>query len=739
VRDLTGAEILSGRARQQGLQRMGLGSADASIMDVLLSHAPGRTRVLTRDLVLHALEALLRLLARSGPALAAVEDVHLLDLAERDLLPSLSRICSEEPLLVLLSSSESPPPELRRLSPGLIQLPRLTREAQEALVAERLGVRELDPRLTRLVYDATAGNPFYTMEYLKVLEQESLITLVDGRATLQDPLEGRETPQSLRILNAARIDGLEERARGMLKLAATLGRRFPVALLLDAAAEGPSQESEPERIRNLQSLLEGAFLRRCRDGAHLEFRDAALHEAAARCTLGSQRRRLHRRVAEAMLRVHARDLDAHFESLADHAAAGGLLGLAVETIHRAGELHREEGELEQALRCHEKGLAWLEDASPRSTVAPDPLDPAEEGSDGSGGSRPPELETGVLLRLRAGEAALRLGLVRKAEHHLQIALDEANDAGLVGEEGECCLALATLCRLGARRVEAQAYLDQALEAASASLPEAARLRILLGVGDVLLRWGRLDDAEAHFGEIVSEAGETAPGESSLVAGLRPRALLGLAEVAMRRDHVERAEALLIEALTEAGERQDPLLRLGLECAAARAALLAGRVTEALGRHRSALEGLQRTGARPEVARELLEAGRLVFAGGDDAHAAPLFEDLLALGRALGSAELEAWAEAFLALLLPVGDAPQGFACLERCLAFARRLEDPDMFSGSLWLRARWMAEHGEEDQCRGDFDAAQALARASGLDALARSISEDARRRVRPGDSRGPT
>ncbi|MGN6699970.1 MAG: AAA family ATPase, partial [Thermomicrobiales bacterium] len=276
-------------------------------------------------------------LAAGQPLVLLLDDLHWADLASLDLLRFLGRGLGPLPLLLLVTYRAD---ELTRRHPLYALLPLLVREARaarldlhpladddlRALVRARYALPPGDEdRLAAYLRARAEGNPFFTGEVLRTLEEERAVRPQDGGWTLGD-LAGVGVPPLLRQVLDTRVARLGAEAEQLLALAAVIGQETPLALW--AAVAGVD---EAALLGAVARATEARLLAETPDGLRVHFVHALIREALYAGLPPSQRRRVHRRVAEALLAAHgqpAPDPDAvanQFQRAGDSRAAEWLI------------------------------------------------------------------------------------------------------------------------------------------------------------------------------------------------------------------------------------------------------------------------------------------------------------------------------------------------------------------------------------------------------------------------------
>jgi DNA-binding CsgD family transcriptional regulator len=291
--------------------------------------APADQRAIAAGLL-----GVLRLLARDGPLLVAIDDVQWLDRASAVVLEyALRRLerVSARVVVSVRSGGEEPLPlgldgafpegrlERMRLGP-------LSSGALGRLIRERFGHALARPTLLR-VHELTGGNPFYALEFVRALER--------ARAPLA-PGEPLPLPGSVHELVRERLGELRPQVRNALLVAAAL--REPTLERLELAAPGAGTALEDAVTHAVVDL----------DGRRIRFRHPLLAAAVYGAAPPERRRELHRRLAEvaedpeerARHRALAADgpdpeAAAALEQAAARAAARGAPAIAAELCEHA--------------------------------------------------------------------------------------------------------------------------------------------------------------------------------------------------------------------------------------------------------------------------------------------------------------------------------------------------------------------------------------------------------------------
>jgi len=190
---------------------------------------------------------LLRGLADRGPTVVVLEDIHWADPASIDAARQLIPLAAQLPILfvgVLRAESDAPGWALIGQAREVfgdavteIRLDPLSDADSRALVANLLEVESLPNEVRDLIMARAEGNPFFVEEVVRMLIDRGVIVPQGDRWVATGEIGGVEIPESLHGLLLARIDQLPESAKRSLRIAAVIGRQFPVRVLERVVSE----------------------------------------------------------------------------------------------------------------------------------------------------------------------------------------------------------------------------------------------------------------------------------------------------------------------------------------------------------------------------------------------------------------------------------------------------------------------------------------------------------------------
>jgi DNA-binding CsgD family transcriptional regulator len=290
------------------------------------------------------MQEFLAAVARQNPLVLILEDLHWSDPASLELLRFVSRNLNEIRALLVVTYRDDDmtrQSSLYRLLPTLvresgalrIELHRLGEGAVQELVTAKYGLADADERwLVSYLTNLTGGNPFFTIELLRTLEEELVLHRKGRGWSLEDP-GGIRVPPLLRQVIEGRLERLGKEARRLLAVAAVIGQELPFGLW-----QSVSDTSDDLLAEVIGRALEVHLIEEVPGGEKLRFVHALVRETLYRELLPPFRQRWHQRVGEVLeqlARPNADEVAYHFRQAADPRAKRWLIqaGLRAEGAH----------------------------------------------------------------------------------------------------------------------------------------------------------------------------------------------------------------------------------------------------------------------------------------------------------------------------------------------------------------------------------------------------------------------
>jgi class 3 adenylate cyclase/tetratricopeptide (TPR) repeat protein len=342
--------------------------------DPLTAQMTGQIRAdNTRELLL----GLLKIAARQ-PTVLIIEDAHWLDSASWALTELVAR--SVRPLLLVVVTR--PPTgqvadEYVQLvnEPGAhyMQLEPLPPEDTEALIRDRLGVESVPEQVVELIRTKAQGNPLFCEEMAYALRDAGLLHIERGHCTMAPgaDLSGFALPDNVHGVITSRLDRLTPSQQLALKVASVIGRQFSFRVLHGIFPLVEEREHLPD---NLEALVRLKLTPRETSGPEPSylFKHVLTQEAAYGLMLFSQRRELHRQLAEWHEQNYATNLSPYYAVLAYHWSQAEVPAKALDYLDKAGDLALHGGHYQEAIPFFREAID-LSTRTPAPASAPNCL------------------------------------------------------------------------------------------------------------------------------------------------------------------------------------------------------------------------------------------------------------------------------------------------------------------------------------------------------------------------------
>lgn len=294
----------------------------------------------TRTLLLELLQAV----TDPSPRVLILEDAHWMDSASWALTLAVSQqVC---PLLLVIVGRPFPdavPAAYQQLQEHpdhlRMHLEGLSAHETVMLVCQRLGTAMVPDPVATLIREKTQGNPFFSEELAYALRDAGLIRVADGAchlATAVEELRAVHLPDTVQGVITSRIDRLTPPQQLTLKVASVIGRIFAFLLLRDVYPIDEDRVALTEHLGHLHRL-DLTPLHSSEPELTYIFKHTITQEAVYNLMLFSQRRELHRAVAEWYERTYADDLTAFYPLMAHHWSKAEVPAKALDYLTRAGE------------------------------------------------------------------------------------------------------------------------------------------------------------------------------------------------------------------------------------------------------------------------------------------------------------------------------------------------------------------------------------------------------------------
>jgi DNA-binding SARP family transcriptional activator len=300
-------------------------------------------------------DALSHVFEAATPLLLVVDDLQWCDADTLDWFHYFLRSQAATRCLVVGTVRAEEEPDNRPLRVLVEELQRLERlivvplgpldEAASAKLADEVAERPLDPEAQAKTFRETEGHPLFIVERGRM---ESIGAAED------------ETALSPRVQSvvAARLGRLSDEARAVAEVAAAIGRDFTFDVLAQV-----SDLEEDAVVRALDELWRRHVVR-VQAGERWDFSHDRIREVAYSAIGPARTRLIHRRIAQALERTFASDLDRVSAPIATHLDRGGQPARAIPFLERAAQVAIRVSAIEEGIRCLGYALSLLDRTAP---------------------------------------------------------------------------------------------------------------------------------------------------------------------------------------------------------------------------------------------------------------------------------------------------------------------------------------------------------------------------------------
>lgn len=617
------------------------------------------------DNTIGGLIALLKAESLRQPLIVSVEDAQYLDEDTTAFIPRLKRALQADPVphpITILIATRWQGTKIL-MEDGLIDrdidLEALGDASIAAMCADYLG-GQASADLVKVVNERVEGNPFFTEQILRYLQEQDLLEPDDSGAWRMKRRQGSSVlPADISAILLARLDALPGRVKEVIQAASVLGRAFDLGVLNRMLAN----ESE---LHHGISIGEQAAIWSPLSETRYIFNHALLRDMAYTMQLRSRREELHARAYAALSGLFASETQHHYADLAYHSEQGGLTMEARRYLVLAAEAARDQYQNSQALDLHRRALALIPET---------------------------DLEERYRLHIECEKILTELGQTDQRAREIEILEGLAQAMGDGGHESQVLLLRARLLHSKGEYAASGEFAEQALTKAVMSGRQDVEVGAYLNLLDAAYLRGRYKEG-LEYGKAGLEAARKTNGHASEGALLN---LLGLTYLEMQNPSAARSYYDQCLAIFRAeGNLRGVTLALGN----------LGSVSAYQGNYHAALEyDEQALRLARETGQHMQECGLLANMGwlwglqGDYASARVHAERALQIAREMGNLHIQTLTVINLSSYAGgQGDYETAIECAQRGLLLARRSGDRSAEAWALTYLGHGLCEVGRLDE-----------------------------------------
>ena len=222
-----------------------------------------------------------------------------------------------------------------------------------ATLAMQVVEEQLADHAAQQLFQETAGNPLFVIETMRATPEKAVATRLPPHPESNVDQQQHFVPAKVYSVIQARLAQLSPAAQTVAQLGATIGRSFDIPLIAKAAGL-----DEDTVLTALDELWQRRLIQEV-DAVRFDFCHDRIRDVAYAEITPLQRRRLHRKVADALTLIHHDDLDAVSGHLATHCEAAGQLEQAIRYYQQAADGANALFAHQEAVHKRERALGLL--------------------------------------------------------------------------------------------------------------------------------------------------------------------------------------------------------------------------------------------------------------------------------------------------------------------------------------------------------------------------------------------
>jgi class 3 adenylate cyclase len=296
------------------------------------------------------------------PHVIVMEDLHWADTSSIELMESLFRLAETKKIVFINvfrpghteTGDRIVETTTERYSKQYVEIAvqPLNEQMSENLINNMLQIKGLKHVVVDQIVERADGNPFFIEEVARSFIDYGAVVLKEGVFEVTDKIENIVIPHSINDVLMARIDRLDEKTRGLVKVASVIGRSFFYRILKEMTKTIEDIDSRLSYLQEIQLFRE----RKRMDELEYLFKHALAQEAAYESILSDIRKEIHLKVANSIEKVFKERLHEFFGMLAYHYSKGEDFDKAEEYMIKAGEAALGSSASSEALLYYQDAL-----------------------------------------------------------------------------------------------------------------------------------------------------------------------------------------------------------------------------------------------------------------------------------------------------------------------------------------------------------------------------------------------
>ena len=293
---------------------------------------------------------------QNQPLILVVEDLHWIDKTSEQFLEyMIERLANVQILLILLYRPEYKHQWKSKPYYHKIGLDHLTNKSSIELIRAILDDCEIAPEIENIILNRASGNPLFIEELTLNLLENGSIEKHDDQCVLARKVSEIQVPDTVQGIIAARIDRIEENHKRIMQLASVIGREFAYRILQSITG---MKEDLKSHLFNLQ-VLEFIYEKSIFPELEYIFKHALTQEVAYSSLLLKRRKKIHKRIGQAIEEIYTDRLEEFYEILAYHYTKSGHIEKAIHYLKLSGEKSTRNHSLNEAIQFYKQAIEVL--------------------------------------------------------------------------------------------------------------------------------------------------------------------------------------------------------------------------------------------------------------------------------------------------------------------------------------------------------------------------------------------
>ncbi len=303
----------------------------------------------------------LKEVALEQPLVICLDDIHWADQGTLQLFHYMADRLDESPILFLATYR---PGDALPGTPFIdtlqkmgrkhlydeIELEPLEMEQTEEMIKELTRMEEVPEDFIQTIHEKTKGNPLFIKETVQQMMVEGTIKPESGQ--YPDSSRDVEIPDLIQDVIERRVFRLDDESREILQVGSVIGLEVPFPLLKQS-----SDMEDLDLLNNIDSLIETRLWEEGKEGDTFYFCHElildTIHKGIGKWV---EKRRIHRKVAEAMKDVYEDDIEDRYPSLAYHHREAEEFSKALDYYMKSGMKAEKVYAHEDAVEMYKKAI-----------------------------------------------------------------------------------------------------------------------------------------------------------------------------------------------------------------------------------------------------------------------------------------------------------------------------------------------------------------------------------------------